>query len=221
MTEPRRDRAALLRALRRYREAPLADQLFIRGRAFIGDLTFVEAFVPRRGFIVDLGCGHGLLANLLREASADRRVLGVDADQRKIAVAKLTEREGLRFELGDITAGDPPPCDGITLVDVLYLLPLELQEQLIAGCARALAEGRSLLVHAQEARPDPRYIFGYAQELVTTTFGLTRGGRGTFYYRRRADMRDLLTRHGFVTDVVPLPRRPYTDTLYVARRVPR
>ncbi len=221
MREPKRDRAALARALRRYAEAPLLDRLFVRGRAFLADLTFVEAFVPRRGFVVDLGCGHGLFANLLREASEGRRVLGVDADARKIAVAKLTEREGLRFELADAVARRPPPCDAVTLIDLLYLLPIELQERLVARIAAALSEGSLCVVYAQEARLDPRFAFGYAQELVTTSLGLTKGGRGQFFYRTREDLCATLARHGFMTDVIPLPRRPYTDALYVARRLPR
>jgi 2-polyprenyl-6-hydroxyphenyl methylase/3-demethylubiquinone-9 3-methyltransferase len=219
--EPKRDRAALARALRHYGDAPFADRLFIRGRAFLSDLTFIEPYVPRKGFVVDLGCGHGLFANLLREASESRRVLGVDADERKIAIAKLTEREGLRFELGDVASLALPPCDGMTIVDVLYLMPAEAQEQLIANCSTALVEGKTLIIYAQEMRTDPRYVFGYLQELVSTTVGFTRGGGGRFYYATRDEMTGMLARHDFVTDVVPLPRRPYTDTLYVARRLPK
>jgi hypothetical protein len=195
MREPKRDRAALSRALRRYREAPLPARAAVRARAFLSDLTFIEPYVPRR-------------------------VLGVDLDERKLAVAKQTERDGLRFEVGEIVTTSPPPCDAITLVDVLYLLPEDAQEQLIEHCGRTLPEGRTLLVFAQEARTDPRYVLGYAQELVSTSLGLTRGG-GQLWYRSRDEMVALLGRHGFVTDVVPLPRRPYTDTLYVARRVPK
>ncbi len=219
--EPKRDRAALARALRRYDQAPLLDRLFVRGRAYLSDLTFVEPFVPRRGFVVDLGCGHGLFANLLREVSEGRRVLGVDADPRKIAVAKLSEREGLRFELGDIVAGEPPPCDCVTIVDVLYLLPVEAQERVVARSAAALPEGGLLIIYAQEARLDPRYALGYAQELVSTSLGVTKGGRGRFFYLTREEMTAMLARVSFVTDVIPLPRRPYTDALYVARRLPR
>ncbi|TMD61186.1 MAG: class I SAM-dependent methyltransferase [Chloroflexi bacterium] len=218
--EPRRDRAALARALRRYGEAPLVDRLFIRARAFLSDFTFIEPFVPRKGFVVDVGCGHGLFANLLCEASESRRVLGVDADPRKVGVAKLTEREGLRFELGDAIATPPPPCDSITILDLLYLLPADVQEELIASCSRALPEGRTMVVCAQEARTDPRYLIGYAQELVATSVGVTHHPFGGFHYRSREDMVAALARHGFVTDVVPLPRRPYTDAVYVARRVP-
>ena len=195
--------------------------MLIRGRAFLADLTFVEPFAPRRGFIVDLGCGHGLFANLLREASEARRVLGVDIDERKVAVAKLTEREGIRFEVGEVVSTPPPPCDAITVIDVMYLMPDDAQEQLVANCGRTLPEGRTLIIYAQEARTDPRYAIGYAQELVATSIGLTRGRSGRLFYRSRPDMVAMLARHGFVTDVVPLPRRPYTDTVYVARRVPK
>ena len=66
--------AALNRAVHRYRAAPLGARLFVHGRAFLSDLAFVERFVPKKGFIVDLGCGHGLFACLLREAAASRRV---------------------------------------------------------------------------------------------------------------------------------------------------
>lgn len=218
---PRRDTGALARALRGYDAAPLLDRLFVRGRAFLSDFPFVEAYVPRAGFVVDLGCGHGLFANVLREASERRRVLGVDVDERKIAVAKRTEREGLRFAVGDIVREVPPPCDGVTIVDVLYLLPFEEQEQVLANCAGALPEGGQLVVKAQEARLDPRYALTYGQELVATRLGLTVGGRGRFFFPTREQAFDMFASSGFAAEAIAMPRRPYTDVLYVARRLPR
>src|SRR5438552_18552520 len=96
--------AALERAVHRYRAAPLLARTLVHGRAFLSDLAFIDRYVPRHGFIVDLGCGHGLFANLLVESSPGRRVLGIDFDERKIAVARSTvdERESLRFDVGDI-----------------------------------------------------------------------------------------------------------------------
>lgn len=218
---PRRDTAALARALRRYDVAPLADRLFMRGRAFLSDFPFIEAYVPRQGFVVDLGCGHGLFANVLREASDRRRVLGIDLDERKIAVAKRTEREGLRFAVGDAVGEPPPPCDCVTIVDLLYLLPFAEQAQVLAHCASALPEGGPLVVKAQEARLDPRYALTYGQELVTTRLGLTAGGRGRFFFPTREQALALFARSGFAADIVAMPVRPYTDVLYVARRLPR
>ena len=73
---------ALGRALARYGDAPIGARLFVHGRAFLSDLAVVERYVPKKGFIVDLGCGHGLFACVLRESSPTRRVLGIDLDPR-------------------------------------------------------------------------------------------------------------------------------------------
>jgi 2-polyprenyl-3-methyl-5-hydroxy-6-metoxy-1,4-benzoquinol methylase len=213
---------ALGRALDRYGEAPLAAKVFIRGRAFLSDLAFVERYVPNKGFIVDLGCGHGLFACLLREASPTRRVLGMDLDPRKIEIARgaIRDTQWLRFEVGDIVSTPPPKCDAVTIVDVLYLLPFEQQEQVLKNAASALGEATPLIVKAQEKRRDPRYALTYAQEIVTVSLGLTRGGRDRFFFPTREEALAMFERAGFFVDVVEMPLRPYTDVLYLARKAP-
>jgi len=213
---------ALGRALDRYGEAPLAAKVFIWGRAFLSDLAFVERYVPNKGFIVDLGCGHGLFACLLREASPTRRVLGMDLDARKIEIARgaIRDTQWLRFEVGDIVSTPPPKCDAVTIVDVLYLLPFEQQEQVLKNAASALGEATPLIVKAQEKRRDPRYALTYAQEIVTVSLGLTRGGRDRFFFPTREEALAMFERAGFFVDVVEMPLRPYTDVLYLARKAP-
>lgn len=213
---------ALGRAVARYGKAPLGARLFVHGRAFLSDLAMVERYVPKKGFVVDLGCGHGLFACVLRESSPTRRVLGIDLDPRKIEVARsaIQDTQWLRFEVGDIVASAPPKCDAVTIVDVLYLLPYEAQEQVLRNAASALGEGGPLVVKAQERRVDPRYALTYAQELVTVSLGFTRGGRERFYFPSREEALAMFDRAGFVVDVVEMPRRPYTDVVYLARKAP-
>jgi len=213
---------ALNRAVHHYRRTPLVARLFVHGRAFLSDLAFVERYVPRHGFIVDLGCGHGLFANVLAEASASRRVLGMDVDERKIGIARATVqgRPELRFEVSDAIATPPPRCDAVTIVDVLYLLPFEDQERVLRNAAAALLEGRPLIVKAQERALSPRFALTYAQELVTVGLGFTRGGRSRFFFPTREDALAMFERAGFAVDVVEMRRRPYTDVVYLARRKP-
>lgn len=215
--------AALERAVHRYRSAPLLARWSAHGRAFLADLAVVEAYVPRKGFVVDLGCRDGLFANLLVEASPQRRVLGIDADARRIAVARGTigGREALRFERGDIVTVPPPRCDAITMVDVLYLLSAEDQERVLRNAATALAEGAPLVVRGQEDRGlDARYAITYAQELVAIGLGLTRYRRRRVHFPTRAEAVGMFERAGFRVDVVEQQARPYTDVLYLARRSP-
>src|SRR6058998_2004298 len=200
---------SLGRALDRYRHAPIGARLFIHGRAFLSDLAVVERYVPNKGFIVDLGCGHGLFACVLREASPTRRVLGIDLDPRKIDVARAAVRDTqwLRFEVGDIVRDPQPHCDAITIVDVLYLLPFEHQERVLRNAASALGEGGPLVVKAQERRADPRYALTYAQELITVSLGFTQGGHERFFFPSRDEALAMFERAGFVVDVVEMPRR--------------
>src|SRR5438445_7639811 len=204
---------ALGRALRRYTRAPIAARLFVHGRAFLSDLAVVERYVPNKGFIVDLGCGHGLFACLLREASPTRRVLGMDLDPRKIDIARgaIRDTQWLRFEVGDIVSTPPPKCDAATIVDVLYLLPFDQQEQVLKNAASALGEATPLIVKAQERRLDPRYALTYAQEIVTVALGFTPGGHDRFFFPTREEALVMFERAGFFVDVVQMPLRPYTD----------
>ena len=214
--------AALERAVHRYREAPMIARTLVHGRAFLSDLAFIDRYVPRHGYIVDLGCGHGLFANLLVEAAPNRRVLGIDLDERKIAVARATiqGREEVRFEVGDIVHEAPPKCDAVTIIDVLYLLTPSDQEQVLRKAASALSENAPLVVKAQERAASPRFVLAYAQELVATSIGLTRGRQGRFHFLARDEAVAMFERAGFLVDVMDMPGRPYTDVVYLARKAP-
>lgn len=214
--------AALDRAVHRYRAAPLVARTFVHGRAFLSELAVVETYVPRHGFIVDLGCGHGLFANLLAESGPNRRILGIDIDERKIAVARGTVegRESLRFEVRDIVHEAVPKCDAVTIVDVLYLLPPGDQEAVLRKAAAALVENAPLVVKAQERALSPRYALTYAQELLTTALGVTRAPARRFHFLARAEAIAMFERAGFLVDVIEMPGRPYTDVVYLARKAP-
>ncbi|OGT93560.1 MAG: hypothetical protein A2083_02530 [Gemmatimonadetes bacterium GWC2_71_9] len=215
---PRGDPAALARAVRRYAAAPLGDRLHVRGRALLADLLAVEPQLPAAGTIVDLGCGRGLFSNLLVEASSRRSVVGMDPDRRRIAVARLTERARLRFEVGDAREAQLPACDAVAIVDVLYLLTEADQELVLARASGAVRPGGRVVVYAQERRPDPRYWAGHLQELIATGSGLTRGHAGRLHYASRMEMRTRLERCGLSVEAFPLPGRAYTDAVYVGRR---
>ncbi|MDP9266566.1 MAG: class I SAM-dependent methyltransferase [Chloroflexota bacterium] len=212
---------ALREALQRYRQTRFDARWLVHGRAFLSDLPFVEQYVPRHGFIVDLGCGQGLFSNLLKEVSPQRRVLGTDIDARKIEIARRTiqGREGLRFEVGDITTAPPPRCDAVVIVDVLYLLPLEEQETVLRNAASALAENTPVIVKAQERSAGPKYALTYAQEMLSVNLGFTRGGR-RLHFASRDEALDLFRRSGLLAHVVEMRRRPYTDVVYLARKAP-
>lgn len=215
---PRGDRTALARALRRYDAVPIADRLQVRGRALLADLLAIEPHLPRGGQIVDLGCGRGLFANVLLEASSAREVIGLDPDPRKVAVARATERPGLTFRTGDATGIELPECDAIAIVDVLYLLTPAEQGGVVARAAARVRPGGRVVIYAQERRADIRFWLGYAQERIATAIGATRGGTRGLHYSSRVQMCTRLESCGLAVEVIPLSGRLYTDAIYVGTK---
>jgi hypothetical protein len=62
----------------------------------------LDALVPRHGFILDLGCGYGVVTHWLAAYTDTRTFLGIDYDEDKIRVAQRSahEHRRMRFEVG-------------------------------------------------------------------------------------------------------------------------
>ena len=56
---------------------PLSAQIYFKLRPLIIPFDIIEKHVPKKGTIVDLGCGFGIFANFLAIQSDDRKVIGI------------------------------------------------------------------------------------------------------------------------------------------------
>jgi len=140
-------RAQLVRAFT-YKGPVLEWYIRIKSRIDARLDEHIHALLPRTGDIVDLGCGYGPLTYLLHWSAPERRLLGVDHDAEKVAVAahSLLRGDNLRFEQADLLTWRPPPADAYLLKDVLHYLPMARQEELLRSCAEALRPGGVIVV---------------------------------------------------------------------------
>ncbi len=120
--------------------------------------------LPRSGDIYDLGCGYGFMSFMLHWSSTDRRIIGIDYDEEKIATAnnhyyfnsyRYKElynaqsevfEKGLSFEANDLTQISLAPCDAILMMDALHYLLPEQQKALLIKCYQALRPGGVFLL---------------------------------------------------------------------------
>ena len=218
-----RDGADLLRrTLALYDGSPPVERAFVRVRAFLSDLRVLERHAPPAGPILDLGCGHGLVTNLLALGGPARDVRGIDIDADKIAAARRTvgDRPNVRFEVADALTAGGGPYAAITVADVFYLIPPEGQRRLLASCARLLAPDGVLLWKSQVRRPRWKYVITRGQEWLMTHLGPTQGHG--LYFLDTDESLDALAAAGFRAVARPLRSwRPYTDVLFIAHKQDR
>lgn len=213
--------APMRHALALYDGEPLGVRLHVQARHWLCPMERIAAHVPPAGRTLDVGCGHGLFANLLALASPDRQVCGVDPMASKIAVARRAARAlpNARYGVGsaaDVTDG---PYDVITILDVLYLLPRPAKLALLQQCRALLAPDGVLLLKTNDRKPRWKYWWARFEEQIMTGLGLT-AGQG-LYFLTAAQNRALLNLAGFQADVLRLDSwLPYPHVLFVARPSP-
>ena len=218
----------------------MRDRVHILLRFLTSPMLRVLDALPAGSSLLDIGAGHGLFAALAQtrgvpslgpRASRPRvagsiplnraretravpggRVVAVEPDLRK--VRPIT---GIEFVIGfdDVIAGT---FDAISIIDVLYKIPIGEWDALLVRCRERLAEGGVLIVKEQD--PTARFKNGWnaVQERFAPALHLTLGQ--AFAYETPALFKARLERLGFV-DVNT--RRidfgyPHPHVLCIARR---
>lgn len=214
----------LAELLAAYPALTLRDRLHLRVRYWVCPLPQIARYVPASGLIVDVGCGHGLFAQLLCRLAPERQVIGFDLDRHKIAIAaQLTAPPGglrnLEFRVEDAAQAQLPPAQAVTILDVLYLVPYAAQEKLLADCVAKLAPGGVLVLKEIAERPRWKYWANFVEEsLMVRVLGLT-AGHGGFYFRTRAQWQALLGGLGLQVETIALDRGYYhAHILFVGRK---
>ena len=204
-----------------YRAAEFFAWRFARGK-LCGDPVFrhlLEAGLIAQGArILDLGCGQGLLAALLRAAGAPRVAAyrGIELMATDVARAHRALGPGCGVELGDIRIAGFGAADVVVILDVLHFMAREEQDDVLRRVRAALAGGGVLLLRVGDAAAGfPFRISNW----VDWTVALARGhGATRFYCRSVAQWRSALEALQFTVEAEPMSRGTlYANVLLVAR----
>ncbi len=169
---------AILDASRRYAAAPRPLRMYAWFKYRLDPCyRAIAAAIPDGAFLVDLGTGLGMLPLVVALLPGQRRALGIDWDAAKLAAgrAACAGLDTVELVEGDARTHPIPPCDAITLVDVLHYYDPAAQRDLLARCAAALRPGGRLLIREGDARRDGGARWTRFVEALAVRIGWNRG----------------------------------------------
>ncbi len=127
----------------------------------------VHGLIAPRSRVLDIGCGRGLLASLLRAASGeardgrwptgwaaapdDARFTGIDLMARDVAQARDALGADAVFVCGDMRSVDFPAADTVVILDALHYIETIEQDAVLERVRDALGDGGRLVLRVGDA----------------------------------------------------------------------
>lgn len=214
-------REAVEQASKRYAPAGRWAQGFARGKmsgdpAYRRVLEFVRGDAER---LIDVGCGEGHLLALVRATHPHIRLVGIDHDGERVAVARIAMAGELHIDLhdGDVRAFDWPSADVIACLDVLHYMPEDEQDALLSALCRALRPGGVLLL--RDGRSDSGLASTVTQLSETLAVTLGRHKGDGVWFRPADAIAGVLQRQGMIVEGTDCSEgTPFSNMLWVATK---
>ena len=218
-----------------YRSAGRFAWHFARGKLSMDPVfrhLLAEGLIAPRAAVLDIGCGPGLLASLLRSCAAFEqqgrwpsswgappvaaRVTGIELMPRDTQRAQTALGDAAEFICGDMRHTPFPPVDAVVILDVLHYISVAEQNEVLARVRRALPAGGSLLLRVGDAASRCGFLMSQWVDRVVT---FVRGHRVSPQFGR--PLRDWIAQLeslGFHVHSQPMSRgTPFANVLLVAR----
>jgi ubiquinone/menaquinone biosynthesis C-methylase UbiE len=169
----------------------------------------IISYLPEQGILLDLGCGHGLFLALARREKPNLHLMGIDVSEGKITAARKAFQtfNNTVPQLTVIDINDLPEqsVDVISIIDVLYLVPIDRWDSILKKCYHCLKPGGRLLLKEMDRSHTWKLAVLYLEEtLAVKMLGLTLGKQFTF--PEREEIRRRLSYAGFDVEEIPIHR---------------
>jgi len=190
--------------------------LFKTIRAWDAPYEEIERLVSKKGKIIDLGSGDGLMSNYLGIASGGRKVFGIELNKSRL----IESNKGIKnvsFKVGDILKEKIYKVDAILLIHVFHHLPsYEGQVRMLEACKKNLNKNGKLIVAEIIQKPLLKYLFTYITDvLILPIVFNNKLFDSKIHYRKDPEWKKLFKDHGFkVQATYPHKCMPFSHVLY-------
>ena len=217
-----------------YRRAGRFAWRFARGKLGMDPVfrhLLEHGLIPQQARVLDIGCGQGLLASLLRACESGEvlrrwpsnwaaaplaaRVTGIELMERDVRRARAALGDAAQFECADMRRAAFPAVDAAVILDVLHYVSIAEQNDVLRRVRESLSPGGVLLLRVGDAGARTGFLISQCVDAVVTW---CRGHRRPPQFGRTlSEWTDQLEQLGFAVRVQPMSRgTPFANVLLVA-----
>lgn len=186
----------------------------------------MASHLPKSGSLLEIGCGEGLVLEMLSPAVAP--VMGVDFDPRKLALARsrLAGRRSIALIENDAFAflhtQENGTWDCVLLVDTLSSFSISDQNRLLEEAVRILAPNGLLLLKTIDGAAGWKTLFSKTlSSLIYRVLRLSRSHHQAFFYQAENELVRFFSQQPVSLTVKPLHRITFhvvPHTLLLAKK---
>ena len=169
--------------------------------------------------ILDLGCGIGILPYYLHHRGLQSRMIGVDWDARRIAVAaQIGQAYGQTLRFIHHDAGTPIPFQGhVVMLDLLHYINNDDQRRLLDTAAASIAPGGVAII--RECPRDSSHRFKITNVVEYLLRALRWQKASTINFPTRETITKPFRARGYTEEIFPMwGQTPFNHYLFVFRR---
>lgn len=170
-------------------------RIFFRLRFLIAPFEEIRVFLPNAGKILDIGCGHGILTNLIAFWRPKCQVTGIDIDVKRIEEAgkSVGKRNNIKFIQADLTKQSIPTASyqSIICFDILHHVPYDIQTDIIKKSSQILKPEGNFILKEIDSQPKWKYLWNFFHDKL-----MTKGNN--LFFRPKSEWIDLLTANNLI-----------------------
>jgi 1-acyl-sn-glycerol-3-phosphate acyltransferase len=181
--------------------------------------TLQNNLLPKKGKIVDIGCGYGFMSYMLHFCSKDREVIGLDYDKTKIDTANncYSKNNKITFVETNIIQYELPQADAFVLNDVLHYFPEKEQLAVIEHCIEKLNDNGIIIIRDGNKEDNKKHKGTRLSEYFSTKVIKFNKTEHALTFLSRTDVEKLAAKHALAVEIIDNTRLT-SNLVYVLKR---
>lgn len=150
-----------------YRKFSLTIQLYVKIRVKIAGFLHIIKFVPHSGSVLDIGCGYGILSNIIALEFPNIKILGTDYSAKRIAIAQKTIGTRKNIDFLHVDAAQfflPKKFDAVILYDLLHHIKKKDQIKILENIFLMLKPKGMILIKEIDLYPRWKYYMNFLHD---------------------------------------------------------